>query len=93
MAEVRDGPDVAALADTLRSMNERLTVSVRLPLSPASAGRIVELNRAGLKVFHLCASQHGRERLANGRPGRHIKDSSARCMDGWSPKACATRSL
>jgi hypothetical protein len=75
MAQLRDGPDAAALADKLRSINERLTVSVRLPLSPASADRIVELNRAGLKVFQLCADQHGRERLADGRPGRHIKDS------------------
>jgi hypothetical protein len=75
MAQLQDGPDVVALADKLRSINERLTVSVRLPLSPASAGRILELNRAGLKVFQLCASQHGREKLDGGRQGRHIKDS------------------
>jgi hypothetical protein len=75
MAQLRDGPDVAALADKLRSINGRLTISVRLPLSPVSAARILELNRAGLKVFHLCANLHGRERLADGRPGRHIKDS------------------
>jgi hypothetical protein len=75
MAQLRDGPDVAALADKLRSINERLTISVRLPLSPASAARILELSRAGLKVFHLCANQQGREKLANGIPGRHIKDS------------------
>ncbi len=30
---------------------------------------------AGVKVFQLCADQHGRERLADGRPGRHIKDA------------------
>ena len=48
---------------------------MRLPLSPAAADRIVELNRAGLKVFHLCADLHGRERLSNGQPGRHIKDA------------------
>ncbi len=29
----------------------------------------------GVKVFHLCADQHGRERLDDGRPGRHIKDA------------------
>ena len=75
MAQLRDGPDVAALAGKLRAINERLTVAVRLPLSPAAADRIVELNRAGLKVFQLCADQHGRERLGNGRPGRHIKDA------------------
>jgi hypothetical protein len=75
MAELRDGPDVVALAEKLLSMNDRLTVCVRLPLSPAAAGRIVELNRAGLKVFQLCANQHGREKLEGGRPGRHIKDA------------------
>ena len=75
MAQLRDGPDVAALAGKLLAINPRLTLSVRLPLSPASADRIVELNRAGLKVFHLCANQHGRERLPDGHTGRHIKDA------------------
>ncbi len=75
MAQVWDGPDVANLAGKLQSINDRLTVCVRLPLSPMAADRIVELNRAGLKVFQLCANQHGRERLSNGQPGRHIKDA------------------
>jgi hypothetical protein len=75
MAQLCDGPEVVALAGKLRSINERLTVAVRLPLSPTAADRIVELNRAGLKVFQLCATQHGRERLSNGQPGRHIKDA------------------
>jgi hypothetical protein len=75
MAQLRDGPDLAALAAELRSINERLTVAVRLPLSPAAAARIIELNRADLKVFQLCANQHGRETLNNGQPGRHIKDA------------------
>ena len=47
---------------------------VRLPLRPSTADRVVELARAGIKVFHLCADLHGRERLDDGRPGRHIKD-------------------
>ena len=75
MAQLWDSPEVVGLAAKLRSINEQLTVAVRLPLSPAAAERIVELNRAGLKVFHLCANQHGRERLNNGQPGRHIKDA------------------
>jgi len=75
MAQLRDGPDVIALAGKLRSINERLTISVRLPFAPGVADRIVELSRAGLKVFHLCATQHGREKIGNGRPGRHIKDA------------------
>jgi hypothetical protein len=75
MAQLWDGPEVVALAAKLHSINEQLTVAVRLALSPAAAGRIVELSRAGLKVFHLCANLHGRERLSNGQPGRHIKDA------------------
>jgi hypothetical protein len=75
MAEVRDGPDVLDLAATLKSINPRLLVAVRMPLSPAAADRVVELNRAGLKVFHLCADLHGREILDGGKRGRHIKDS------------------
>jgi hypothetical protein len=75
MAQLWDSPEVVALAGKLRSINEQLMVCVRLPLSPAAAGRIVDLNRAGLKVFQLCANQHGRERLSNGQPGRHIKDA------------------
>jgi hypothetical protein len=75
MAQLWDSPEVADLAGKLRAINEQLTVAVRLPLSPTAAGRIVELNRAGIKVFQLCANQHGREKLANGKPGRHIKDA------------------
>jgi len=75
MAQVWDGPDVTAVAAALTAINPQLAVAVRLPLSPASADRILELNRAGIKVFQLCADQHGRERLAGGRPGRHIKDA------------------
>jgi len=75
MAQLQDGPDVAALAARLHSINQQLTVCVRLPLSPTAADRIMELNRSGLKVFQLCANQHGRERLSDGRPGRHIKDA------------------
>jgi hypothetical protein len=49
-------------------------VAVRMELTPDTADRILELGRAGVKVFHLCADQHGRERPAGGPPGRHIKD-------------------
>ena len=75
MAQLRDGPDVAALAGQLRAINENLTIAVRLPLSPAAADRVIDLNRAGIKVFQLCADQHGREKLGHGRHGRHIKDA------------------
>jgi glutamate synthase domain-containing protein 2 len=36
---------------------------------------VIELSRQDLKVFQVCADRHGRERLDNGRPGRHIKDA------------------
>jgi hypothetical protein len=75
MAEVPDGPDAAGLRETLESVNPRLVAAVRMTLTPASGARVVELNRAGIKVFHLVADQHGRERLDDGRAGRHIKDA------------------
>jgi len=58
----------------MQTLNSQLIVSVRVVLRPTTAERIVELAQAGIKVFHICADQHGRERLDDGRPGRHIKD-------------------
>jgi hypothetical protein len=55
------------------------------PAAPGNAGRVVELARAGIKVFHLCADQHGRERLITA-PGRHITTSSAKYTGGWCMK-------
>ncbi len=75
MVQVMDGPDAAPLIARIRSINPQLVISVRLALTPKTADRIVELSQAGVKVFHLCADTHGRERLANGKPGRHIKDA------------------
>ncbi len=75
MAQLRDGPDVAALAGQLLAINPGLTVAVRLPLSPAAADRIIELSRQGIKVFQLCADRHGREKLPGGLRGRHLKDA------------------
>jgi ferredoxin len=69
MAEFVDGPDVAE-----RAAGAQAIAAVRMTLGPATADRVVELYRAGLKVFHLVADLHGRERLEDGRAGRHIKD-------------------
>jgi len=63
------------LAGQALAVNPQVILSVRLPLGPAAAGRILELAGVGIKVFHLCTDLHGRERLASGRPGRHIKDA------------------
>ena len=74
MAELLDGPEVAAQAGALLSKNPELMVAVRLALRPTAADRAAELARAGMKILHLCADQHGRERPGNGGPGRHLKD-------------------
>jgi len=75
MAQVLDGADAVALGEKMRAVNSRLIVAVRMVLRPTSATRVVELARAGLKVFHLCADLHGCELREDGRPGRHIKDA------------------
>jgi hypothetical protein len=75
MAQVADGPKTADSAGRLQAINPELLVSVRMALSPSTADRVTELSGQGVKVFHLCADQHGRERLDDGRPGRHIKDA------------------
>ncbi len=74
MAQVMDGPDAAQTAARVQAAYPQVIVSVRMDLTPATADRVVELGLAGVKVFHLFADQHGRERLEDGRPGRHIKD-------------------
>jgi hypothetical protein len=75
MAQIEDCPEAADLAGQVLAINPLVILSVRMPLGPAAAGRILDLARAGIKVFHLCTDLHGRERLENGRPGRHIKDA------------------
>jgi hypothetical protein len=75
MAQIEDCPEVADLANQALAINPDVILSVRMPLGPAAAERILDLARAGIKVFHLCTDLHGRERLESGRPGRHIKDA------------------
>ncbi len=70
-----DGPGMPAAAAAIRARRPHAIVSVRMALRPDSAERILELSRHGLQVFHLCADNHGRERTANGEPGRHLKDA------------------
>jgi hypothetical protein len=75
MAQLMDAPNVADMAGRLHTAYPQLVASVRMELTPATADRVVELGRAGVKVFQLCADQHGREHLPDGRPGRHLKDA------------------
>jgi hypothetical protein len=75
MVQLLDCQDVAEMADAVLAIKPQTIISVRLALYPGVADRIAGLARQGIKVFHLCADLHGRERLDNGHPGRHIKDS------------------
>ncbi|OFW57085.1 MAG: hypothetical protein A2133_06195 [Actinobacteria bacterium RBG_16_64_13] len=75
MVELTEAPDAAESAARIQAAHPQVVVSVRMVLRPNTADRVVELGRAGVKVFHLHADQHGRERLDDGRPGRHIKDA------------------
>ncbi len=75
MAQVADGPNAAETAKKMQAAYARLVVSVRVTLCPTTADRVIELSRQDVKVFQLCADRHGRERLADDRPGRHIKDA------------------
>jgi hypothetical protein len=74
MAQLVDGPDVTEMAAAIRAQKPKAILSIRMTLTPASADRILELSKQGLKVFHLCADLHGCERTAPGLSGRHIKD-------------------
>jgi len=75
MIQLADQPDVLKTADQIHLKHPRTVVSVRMNLSPDSPNHILELSRLGLKVFHLCADQHGREWTGNSVPGRHMKDT------------------
>ncbi|NLT68169.1 MAG: hypothetical protein GXX84_16320 [Acidobacteria bacterium] len=75
MAFLIDSPDILESAEAILQVKPEAIISVRINLEPGSVERILELSRRGLKVFHLCADRHGRERGEAGKPGRHIKDA------------------
>ncbi len=75
MMELLDSPEIAESIRRIRDLRPQAIVSVRMPLQPDSAERILELSVQGLKVFHLIADLHGRELLPGGLPGRHAKDA------------------
>jgi hypothetical protein len=80
MIEVSVGPaenpdrvrDAAALAARVAAHAQAI-VAARLDVEGGCAATVLELARAGLKVLHLCADQHGRER--NVRHPRYLKDT------------------
>jgi hypothetical protein len=73
MVEFEDSPDVVAQAAKAKAANPKLVVAVRLPMRGAATERILQLNQAGVRVFHLCADLHGCE-VGVDNP-RHIKDA------------------
>jgi ferredoxin len=73
MAELKDGPGVLALAKALGDAHPKLIAAVRMEIRGGTADRISQLAKGGIKVFHLCADLHGRERGVE-RP-RHLKDT------------------
>jgi hypothetical protein len=73
MAELADWPGALDLARQVKALHPRLICALRLPLESGTADRILEANRAGVKVFHICADLHGRE-LGVDQP-RHLKDA------------------
>jgi hypothetical protein len=72
MVQLIDSPDVLPMAHLVRSWKPQTIISARLALQPATADRIIDLSRNGIKVFQLCADVNGRERFGD---GRHIKDA------------------
>jgi hypothetical protein len=72
MVEFVDGAEVPALAAKAKAANPKLVLAVRLPLQGAAAERILQLNQAGVKVFHLGGDLHGCE--VGVESPRHIKD-------------------
>jgi hypothetical protein len=85
MVEIADVPDVAAIGAQLRTPpfspplqgGERggaPLVAVRLPLSPDSSPRVLDLYSAGVRTIHLCADFHGREQNPKSQGTRFIKD-------------------
>jgi len=75
MAQLLDSPDVLESVKQIRASKPQAILSIRMMLGEDTSARILELSGQGLKVFHICADQNGRERLLNGAPGRHIKDA------------------
>jgi hypothetical protein len=75
MVQLPDGKGVLEQAANIGSRNPKLILSVRMPLTPHSSDRVIELARRGIKVFHLCADLHGCERVSDSVPGRHVKDA------------------
>ena len=58
---VPDRADVMAVQAALKARNPGQIVAIRLPATPAAAGRVLELARQGAEVVHLVFDAHGRD--------------------------------
>jgi ferredoxin len=69
---VPDSKEVSATAARLKRHDAELVVAIRMPATPKSAQRVLELAREGAEVVHLVFDAHGREQ-GEGH-GRHARD-------------------
>jgi len=74
MVELTGPGDMELLARQISAINPRAVLALRMDLTADAAERVAQLAGGTFKVFHLCADLHGCETLADGTPGRHIKD-------------------
>jgi hypothetical protein len=75
MVQLVDRINVQDLTAGVRSRYPNAILSVRLPMDPLSADRIIELSHHGIKVFFLCADLHGYEQGSDSILRRHAKDA------------------
>lgn len=74
MVEIADCAGLAAAEAQIKAAAPQLVAAARIDLQPGSVDRVAELARGSVKVFHLCADLHGREKAGAAGEGRHIKD-------------------
>ncbi len=75
MVELTGPGDMQLLARRIAEINPQAVLALRMELTADAAERVGQLAAGTFKVFHLCADLHGCEKLADGTPGRHLKDA------------------
>jgi hypothetical protein len=73
MIEIADGPEILSLASEVRRIHKSAILSARIDFTVGVADRMLQLSGEGIKVLHLIADLHGREK--NALKARHIKDA------------------
>ena len=72
MVMISDSPDAEQRQAALKAGNPGQIVAIRIPASPAAAGRVAELARGTAEVIHLVFDAHGREDAPSAP--RHARD-------------------